>query len=160
MEGATNACNAAMQFLPRPGTSRGIGAWHAVLSLTEALCLSGRREEGGRLLADAEKIAAEWDCSLYGFPVRSAAGIAAGCAGDWTRAEDHHRRAIARMDVVPYITAQPIARYWYAHMLAERQGKGDMEASRALLQDSITASDAIGLALYARLARQRLAIIA
>jgi hypothetical protein len=160
MEDAANACAAAMRFLPRPGTSRSIGAWNAVLSLTEALCLSGRREEAGRLQAEAEKIAAEWDCNQVGFPVRTAAGIAAACAGNWPRAEEHHRAAIARMEAVPYVTAQPIARYWYADMLAERGGAEAVEAAKAMLKESIAASDRIGLTLYARLARQRLARIA
>ena len=160
MEGAANACTDAMRFMPRPGTSRGTGAWHAVLGLTEALCLSGRREEAGSLQLEAEKIAAEWDCNMVGFPVLTAAGIAAACARDWTHAEAHHRASIARMETVPYVTAQPIARYWYADMLAERGGPGDIDAAKALLQASITASDVIGLVLYARLARQRLTRIA
>jgi len=134
--------------------------WHAVLGLTEALCLSGRREEAGRLQLEAERIADESDCNVVGFPVRTAAGIAAACAGDWNRAEAHHRASIARMEAVPYVTAQPIARYWYADMLAERGCPGDIEAARALLQASITASDVIGLALYTRLARRRLVQIA
>ena len=159
-EGAANACAAAMRFLPRPGTSRGTGAWHAVLGLTEALCLSGRREEAGRLQLEAEKIAGEWDCNMVGFPVLTAAGIAAACAGNWTSAEKHHRASIARMDAVPYVTAQPIARYWYADMLAERGGADEVDAAKAMLKESIAASDKIGLALYARLARQRLARIA
>ncbi len=157
MEGAANACTDAMRFLPRPGTSRGTGAWHAVLGLTEALCLTGRREEAGRLQLEAEKIAAEWDCNMVGFPVLTAAGIAAACARDWTHAEAHHHASIARMEAVPYVTAQPIARYWYADMLAERRSPGDIEAAKALLQASITASDAIGLVMYARLARRKFA---
>jgi len=160
MEGAADACTAAMRFLPRPGNSRGLGAWHVVLSLTEALCLCERRDEAGRLHAEAEKIAAEWDVSMYGFPVRTAAAIASACAGNWTRAEEHHRAAIARMEAVPYLTAQPIARYWYADMLAERGGSGDIQAARALIEQVIANTDAIGLAMYARLARKRLAQIA
>jgi hypothetical protein len=159
-DGAANACSAAMRFLPRPGTSRGTGAWHAVLALTEAFWLSGRREEAGRLQLEAEKIAVEWDCNMVGFPVLTAAGIAAACTGNWTSAEKHHRASIARMEAVPYVTAQPIARYWYADMLVERGVAGDIEAAKALLQESMAASDAIGLALYARLARQRLTRIA
>lgn len=161
MDVAADARTAAMRFLPRPGTSRGgVGTWNAVLSLTETLCLSGRRQEAGRLQAEAEKIASEWVCNQTGFPVRTAAGIAAACAGDWTRAEEHHRAAIERMNAVPYVTAQPIARYWYADMLAERGGAEDIAVARALLKESIAASDRIGLALYARLARQRRARIA
>jgi tetratricopeptide (TPR) repeat protein len=160
MQGAANSCTAAMRFLPRRGTSRGIGAWNAVLSVTEALCLSGRREEAGHLQVEAEKIATEWDINHAGFPVRTAAGIAAACAGNWTRAEEHHRAAIERMEAVPYVTAQPIARYWYADMLAARGGARHAEAAKAMLKESIAASDDIGLALYARLARQKLAQIA
>jgi tetratricopeptide (TPR) repeat protein len=158
-EGAANACADAMRFLPRLGTSRGSGAWHAVLCLTEALCLCGRREEAGRLQIQAEKIADEWDCNLVGFPVRTAAGIAAACSGNWARAEAHHRASIARMEAVPYVTAQPIARYWYADMLADRGVGEDVQAAKTMLKESIDASDKIGLALYARLARQRLAQI-
>jgi serine/threonine protein kinase len=157
-EGA--ACAAAMRFLPRQGTSRGHGAWHAVLSLTEAMCLAGRRDEAARLQVEAEKIAGEWDCSFHGFPARTAAGIAAACAGNWTRAEEHHRAAITRMGSVPYVTAQPIARYWYADLLVERKSYEDIRAAKTILSESIAASDRIGLTLYARLARQRLARIA
>jgi hypothetical protein len=159
-EGAANACRAAMRFLPQPGTSRGIGAWHAVLALTEALCLSGRRGEAGSLQQEAEKIAAEWDCNMVGFPVLTAAGIAAACAGNWARAEEHHRASIVRMEAVPYVMAQPIVRYWYADMLAERNGPEDVNAARAMLKECIAASDTMGLALYARLARRRFAQLA
>jgi len=156
VEGVDDACNAAMRFLPRPGNSRGLGAWHAILSLTEALCLGGRRQEVLRLQDETENIAAEWDYNDFGFPAKSAAGIAAACAGNWARAEEHHRAAMTRMDKVPYVAAQPIARYWYADMLVERGATGDLEAAKILLRETIAKSDAIGLALYARLARQKL----
>ena len=41
-------------------------------------------------------------------------------------------------------------------MLAERGGAEDVEAAKAMLKESIAASDRIGLGLYARLARQKL----
>src|SRR5262249_45263460 len=120
MEGAAAAVTAAMRFLPRPGVGRGLGAWYAVLSLAEALCLSDRRDEAARLQAEAERIATEWDCTALGFPARTAAGITAACAGKWVLAEEHHRAAVGRMEAVPYVTSQSIARLWYADMLAER----------------------------------------
>jgi hypothetical protein len=64
------------------------------------------------------------------------------------------------MEAVPYVTARPIARYWYADMLAERGSSEAVDAAKAMLKDSIAASDRIGLALHARLARQRLRRIA
>ena len=117
MQGAANECTAAMRFLPRPGTSRSFGAWNAVLSLTEALCLSGRREEAARLQAEAEKIAAEWDCNMVGFPVLTAAGIAAACAGNWTRAEAHHRAHAGRAlrygtTDRPLLVCEHVSRTW------------------------------------------------
>ena len=42
-------------------------------------------------------------------------------------------------------------------MLAERGTAGDLDAARALLNETIAKSDAIGLALFACLARERLA---
>ena len=128
--------------------------------MSDAMQVCGIDGSTGRLIlgaGQAEKIADEWDCNMVGFPVLTAAGIAAACAGNWTSAEKHHRASIARMEAVPYITAQPIARYWYADMLAERGGAEDVGAAKAMLKESIAASESIGLALYARLARRRLA---
>jgi serine/threonine protein kinase/tetratricopeptide (TPR) repeat protein len=156
---AAGACAAAMRHLPTPGISRSMGGWHAVLCLIEALSLDSRREESARLQDAAEHIAAEWDCNDFGFPARTAVGIALASAGNWARAEEHHRAAISRMDEVPYVTAQPIARYWYADMLVERGGPADIRSAKALLQETIAATDAIGLALYGGLARHRLAQI-
>jgi hypothetical protein len=59
------------------------------------------------------------------------------------------------MEAVPYVTAQPIARYWYADRLAGRGGPGDVNAAKAMLQESMLVSGSIGLEPYARLARQR-----
>jgi tetratricopeptide (TPR) repeat protein len=160
MNCAAEARAGTTAFLPRPGVSRSIGAWNPVLSLTEALCLSGHRQDAGRLQVEAERIANEWDCNHAGFPVRTAAGIAAACTGDYTQAEQHHRAAIERMEAVPYVTAQPIARYWYADMLVQRRGAGDVRAAKAVLEESVTKSDRIGVILYARLGRQRLSEIA
>ena len=154
---ADAAIDAAVKWLPGPGRSRGLGGWHAVTLLVEALRRRNRCSEAARMVDAAEKVAAEWDSNHYAFPVRSAAGIAAACAGDWTRAEEHHRAAIERMDAVPYATARAIARYWYADMLIERGGTDDRSPAAELLETAATLSDAIGLALYARLARQRLA---
>ena len=120
----------------------------------------GRRQEAERFRAEAERIADEWNCGFTDIPPLVRQGLRRSAPANWTRAEEHHRAAITRMEAVPYVTAQPIARYWYADMLAERGSPGDVEAAKAKLKESIAASDKIGLALYARLARQRLARIA
>jgi len=76
----------------------------------------------------------------------------APATGTW--AKEHHHAAIARIHAEPYVTAQPIARYWYADMLSERGRHEDVEAAKAQPHAAMAASDAIGLGLYARLARQ------
>lgn len=153
---APEACDSVLALVPRPGVSKGLGAWHAVLGAIQALRTLGRNREAGRLLGEAERIADEWDISLLGFPARTAAGIAAACAGDWARAEQHHRRAIARMDEVPYVCAALIARYWYADMLFSRGRDPDVSVAQVLLRQTIEKCDSIGLALYGRLAREML----
>ena len=156
---AEAACNLAMRFLPRPGHSRGLGAWHAIVNLVEAQHLRGRLDEAAHLLGQAETVAAEWDYDDFGYPAGTAAGIAAACAGDWARAEKHHVATIARMDSIPHRIAQWIARYWYATMFAERGGTGDIDRAKNLLLETIDGSNEVGLALYARLGRQRLAAL-
>ena len=93
---------------------------------------------------------------LFGQP----RGIAAACPATGRVPRSTIAPRSSRMEAVPYVTAQPIVRYWYADMLAERGGANDLKAAKAMLKESIGASDRIGLPLYARLARQKLAQIA
>ena len=153
-----HACNAAMRLLPRPGTSRSTGAWNAAILMTETFAS-----------ADAAKKPADCRLRRRRLPRNGTVGSRVflrergGDRGNVRRQLDaprHHRAAIARVDEVPYVTAQPIARYWYAWMLAGRGGPGDIDAAEAMLKESIATSDAIGLALYARLARKGLDQIA
>ena len=59
------------------------------------------------LQEQAEKIAAESDWNQLVFPICTAAGIAAACAGNWMRAEEHHRAVFTGMKTLapPYGTA-------------------------------------------------------
>lgn len=49
-----------------------------------------------------------------------------------------------------------MSRYWYADMLVERRQADDLEQARDLLHTVAIQSEKIGLALYARLAREKL----
>jgi tetratricopeptide (TPR) repeat protein len=151
---AEAACRA---LLHPPGVSRSMGIWCGVVTLAEVLALQGRPEEAADLLPDVERVASEWDVLMLGYPVRTAAGIAAAGAGDWKRSEEHHRAAIARMDTVGYKLGSAIARIRYADMLLMRRAAGDEAAARGLLQTALGESEAMGLALYAEVARRKLA---
>ena len=65
---------------------------------------------------------------------RTAAGIAAACAREWSRSEQHHRAAIYHADTAPAAIFQPVSREWYAAMLAAR---GDMDLARSTLAEAL-----------------------
>ena len=153
---AEAACRALLHW---PGVSRSMGTWGGVVILAEALALQGRTKEAADLLPDAERVATEWDVNTAGQSVRTAAGIAAAGAGDWVRSEEHHRAAIDRMDSCGYKLGAAIARIRYADMLRMRRAAGDETAARELLEAGLRRSEAMGLTLYARVAREKLSSI-
>jgi len=146
-----------LRLLHRPGVSRSLGSFSAVVELTEYFSFQGRVEEAAVLLPDLERVALEWDVTAWGHPVRTATGIAAAGAGDWSRSEEHHRAAIARMDSCGYKLGAAIARIRYADMLLLRRTRGDEAAARELLEDARVRSEAMGLLLYERIASKTLA---
>ena len=156
---AEDAMTACRTMLNDPGVSRSAGMWTGVILLTEALAIAGRVEQAADLFLVAERVATEWDTAVHGFPARTAVGIAAAGAGSWEQAEEHHRAAVARMDATDYMLGRAIARVWYADMLLMRRGPQDERCAEGLLGDALEQSEAMGLELYARLARERLATI-
>src|SRR5262249_28886881 len=88
---------------------------------------------------------------------RTTAGIAAACARNWPRAEEHHRTAIGYADRMALRVCQPIARYWYADMLRARDEAGDREKTRPLLSEALAMFESLGAPLYARQASEALA---
>jgi serine/threonine protein kinase/tetratricopeptide (TPR) repeat protein len=155
-EEAITGCRATLN---PSGASRGTGVWCGVILLAEALAIAGSVAEAADLLPAAERVAAEWDISLSGFPARTAAGIAAAGARCWKESEAHHRAAVARMDATDYLLGRAIARVWFADMLLARRETGDEQYAKRLLADALKKSETMGLELYARLARERLATI-
>jgi tetratricopeptide (TPR) repeat protein len=146
----------AISKLHRPGISRSFGSWVTVFYIVEALAIAGRCGQAALLLREAEKIATEWRTSFSGFPAHTAAGIAAAGATQWDRSEQHHRQAITATDASESVVSRPIARVWYADMLLARNQEGDAARARTLLHEALAQSEAIGLALYSRIAREKL----
>ena len=91
------------------------------------------------------------------FPFRTAAGIAAACAGDWAVAEEHHLTAIHQMDTAPYRVAQPMAREWYAVMLLDRNAPGDHAKARGLLSEALAMYESMEMPFHAKRSSGRLA---
>jgi tetratricopeptide (TPR) repeat protein len=155
----SEAIAATLAHIGKPGVSRSFGSWSGALQLTEALAIAGSTAQAAPLLPILSQIATEWVTNCVGFPVHTAAGIAAAGAGDFARSEQHHRAALARMDASEYVTGRVFARVWYADMLLARNAPGDPASARTLLTEALAQAEPMGLALYARLAGERLARI-
>jgi hypothetical protein len=89
-------------------------------------------------------------------PFRTAAGIAADCAGDWAAADEHHLTAIHQMDTAPFRPAQPIAREWNARMLRDRNASGDRAKARDLLSEALSMYEAMDMPFHGRRTSGRL----
>ena len=154
---AADALASALPHLPVPGRPFSIGACGCLAFVIEGLALLGRLEEVGALEPHAEHVVANGPLCVYGQHLfRTSAGIAAACARNWTRAEEHHQTAIHQADSAPYRVAQPIARSWYAEMLLARDLPGDRERARGLLNEALNLYESIGMPWHARRAAARL----
>jgi hypothetical protein len=136
--------------LPRNGQPNPWGAWLALERSVIGLAWLGRKEEAAALrpLTEELLLTGTWvglDLSAF----RTAAGIAAGCAGDWSAAEQHHRTAIHQTDTAPYRAAQPTAREWYASMLLDRNVPGDAAKARGLLSEALAMYESMGMPFHA-----------
>jgi tetratricopeptide (TPR) repeat protein len=146
--------------LPVPGCSAAIGGWCSLGRVVQGLACLGRSAEAAALHPIAEELVATGAWSYHDlFLFRSVAGIAAACAREWTRAEEHHQTAIHQADTAPYRVAQPQAREWYAAMLLARGAPGDVERGRELLCEALAMFESIGMPLLAKRAAERLAIL-
>jgi tetratricopeptide (TPR) repeat protein len=148
---AAEALAKAYPYLPQPGRRFPLGACGCLVFVIEGLAWMGRDDEAAALLAPAEHVVENGPWCVYGlYLVRTSAGIAAACAADWARAEEHHRAALLQADTAPYRVAQPIARYWYARMLLARRAEGDEIHAHALLHEALARFDLLGMPGYSR----------
>ncbi len=143
--------------LPKPGQMNPVGAWVALEREVVGLACIGMREEAAALRPLTEELiqTGAWVHRNMS-PFRTAAGIAAGCAGDWAAAEEHHLTAIRQMDTAPFRPAQPIAREWYARMLLDRNASGDRAKARDLLGEALSMYEAMDMPFHGRRTSGRL----
>jgi tetratricopeptide (TPR) repeat protein/tRNA A-37 threonylcarbamoyl transferase component Bud32 len=156
--GALEVLREAPPPLAVPGQVNASGAWASLAHVVEGLAVTRREEEAAALHPAAEDLAATGVYWYFGLlpPFRTAAGIAAACAREWTRAEEHHQTAIHQADTMPNRTAQPMARDWYAEMLLARRGSGDRERARVLLGEALSMYESLGMPGFARRASKQL----
>ena len=150
----------ALRFVPRGGRPAAYGRWPTLSLVIEALAFVGRVEEAKALLPAAEDmIGRGYALMKVAALPRTTAGIAAACARNWSRAEAHHQTAIDQADTWQHRMCQPIARYWYADMLLARSVADDRTRARGLLSDALSRFESLGMPLYARQSREKLAAV-
>jgi serine/threonine protein kinase/tetratricopeptide (TPR) repeat protein len=144
--------------LPAAGKANPQGAWFGLERSVIGLAWLGRRKEVADLrpLTEESILTGVWVGGGLS-PLRTAAGIAAACDGDWSAAEQHHIAAIRQTDTAPYRVSQPIAREWYAIALLERASPGDASRARGLLGEALAMYESMGMPFHARRASESLA---
>ena len=154
------ALKRASPFLPLPGAQAPYGRWPTLNLMIEALAFAGRTADAGTLHAAAEHMLDRGFRLMKVAPLpRTTAGIAAGCAGQWTRAEEHHRAAVHQAETWPRGMCPPIARYWYGEMLRKRGAAGDAVRALDLLREAHVQFERLNMPLYARRTRDSLATL-
>jgi tetratricopeptide (TPR) repeat protein len=145
---ALAALQAALRDLPFAGRRAPLGSWQSLVLAIEGLATIGHMKEAGALHPAAEDLAATGIESAFTLTLpRTAAGIAAAAAGNWARAEEHHRAAMHLADSIPHRVAQAIARYWYAEMLRARGAS--RAASQEMMSEAAGMFEALRMPLYA-----------
>jgi len=158
--GASDALKAAKAYLPVPGRALSLGACGCLAFVVEGLARLGRTDEAAALEQEAEMVVANGSLCVFSQHLfRTSAGIASGCARNWTRAEEHHQIAIQQADASPYRTARPLARYWYAEMLVTRGRADDLQRAQSLLAEAVRLFESAGIPWYARNTANRIALL-
>ena len=143
-------------FLPDPSSRHlSIGPLNLLLMVVEGWSMIGRKEQaaafypllertletGTKVSNDAERL------------VERVAAIAAAAGRRWEQAERHFEHALRQAHEFPFKSEQPEVRRFYAGMLMERDGPGDLEKAKELLEEAIDGYLEIGMRRHVELAR-------
>jgi tetratricopeptide (TPR) repeat protein len=122
--------------LPVPHQANVFGRWVNLTYLVEGLAWAGRFDEAAALLPSTEALVATGvkcfrDMRLY----RTTAGIAAACAGNWRRADEHFEAALREAGEAPLPIAHAHARLWRGKLL-QALGSGRSHEAPASLGEA------------------------
>ena len=140
--------------LPVLNRANAFGTWVSLTHIIEGLAWAGRFDDAAALHPAAEALIATGvkcfrDMRLY----RTAAAIAAACAGEWALADAHFDAALDQAEVAPLRIADAHARLWRGKLLC-RRGPHSTEPSRLLLEQAIASFDSLRMPTFAAGARE------
>jgi len=145
--------------LPRSGRPNMWGWWAQLMAFTEGLYVLGQREEAAGfhpVLVEARSTGAITTSYIEGRLLERIAGISAVAGEQWDVAEEHFRLALRQADDLPHQLERLETRRFYAQMLAERDGPGDRERARQLLEEATLGYARLGMPRHEAMARELL----
>ena len=144
-------------LLPRAGQPNTIGRWTVLSAYVQAASQLGRTGEHRGLYPltlEALETGAviSRDFSMW----EAVAGMAAAAGGKWDTADTHFQTALRQAHEIPNRIAQPEVRRAYARMLIDRDGPGDNEQARTLLDEAIEIYGQLGMPRHLDMAKEML----
>ena len=133
--------------LPDPDRVSSLGAWNALLGFTEALYVSGLREEaasGYQLIADAVARTGDWT-TFDGRLASTRAGLAAAAGGRFDEAQRHYRSALETAEAIDHRLERADVQRFLAWLHLDRRGPGDDVRASHLLDQARDGYRRLGL---------------
>ncbi len=146
----------AEDYFPRPGRRNGYGPWYLVPAAIEALVLIGERDRAAGLYPLLREYMDSTGVILLCFAsclLARVAAIGAAAGRQWDLAEEHFSTALRQAEELPFVTEGAETRRWYAQMLLDRNGPGDRDRARSLVEEAIPVYGRIGMPRHEELAR-------
>ena len=148
--------------LPTPGQPNTWTAWTLLFGFTEGLFVLGERDEPAGwhdLVVEARATGAVATSYIEGRLLERVAGIAATAARKWDAAEAHFLLALRQGDELPHQVERLETRRFYAQMLTERAGPGDVARARTLLDEAVEGYTRLRMPRHRELAQAAVAAI-
>jgi tetratricopeptide (TPR) repeat protein len=127
-------------FMPVSGKVNSLGAWNAMLLLTEALYVIGRLDEAASMLPLVEEFldmaGPEW-MLFDGRITEMIGGMAAAAAGRWEQADAHYRSVADTAARMGHRIEQAEVLWFHARMLLDRGTGQDRDRARVMLEEAI-----------------------
>ncbi len=147
--------------LPRRGRPNGFGPWHVPVGAVEALWVIGDREGAASFYPLVREFRETTEIVLLvlgPWLIERIAGIGAAAGRQWDLAEGHFQAALGQTEELPYEIEGAETRRFYAEMLLTRQGRGDRDQARSLIDEALVTYRRIGMPRHEELAQRLLTI--
>ena len=146
--------------LPRLGRPNGLGPWCLPDAAIESLWVIGDREGAAAFYPIVREYMETTGVMLHILGphlVERMAGIGAAACGQRDVAEEHFRTALRQAEELPFEIEGAETRRFYAEMLLERNGPGDRDLARSLVEEALLIYRRIGMPRHEELARRLVA---